>query len=69
MLQGVLPLCPLDEKLRAFALPTVEKLLEARVVVATCSAAGMLREGHYAKHAQAALLSFSHVMIDEAAQV
>ena len=65
--KDVLPLCAIDDRTRAFSLPSPASLAQARVVVTTCGAAGMLREGDYAQAVAAA--EFSHVMIDEAGQV
>ncbi|BDA50870.1 probable helicase MOV-10 at C-terminar half [Coccomyxa sp. Obi] len=60
----VLPYCKLSDTIGAFKLPAIDYLKAARVVVATCGAAGMLREGSYeTKH-----LRFTHVLIDEAGQ-
>ena len=63
----VLPLCEIDGRSRALALPSPQALSTARAVICTCGAAGMLREGAYATHRPP--LTFSHVMIDEAGQV
>ncbi len=61
----VLPYCKLSDTIGAFKLPAIDYLKNARVVVATCGAAGMLRAGSYeTKH-----LRFTHVLIDEAGQV
>lgn len=66
MKADVLPYCVLDEEAGAFVLPSRGQLSFARVVVATCGAAGMLREGIYAAFST---FRFTHVMIDEAGQV
>ena len=63
---NVLPFCCLDNELRAFWLPSRAEVAEKRVVVASCIAAGTLREGAYADPQP---LQFSHVFIDEAGQV
>ena len=66
-------LCFFDEATRTFALPLAEELAELRIVVATCSAAGLLCHGEYAGQHRSGLmsqrLSFTHIMIDEAGQV
>ena len=59
----VLPYCKLSEPVGAFMLPSPERVAAVRVIVATCGAAGILREGSYPG------CSFTHVMIDEAGQV
>ncbi|EIE26144.1 P-loop containing nucleoside triphosphate hydrolase protein [Coccomyxa subellipsoidea C-169] len=58
----VLPYCKLSEPVGAFMLPSSERVAAVRVIVATCGAAGILREGAYPG------CSFTHVMIDEAGQ-
>ena len=59
-----LPYCPLNEAARMFTLPTPERVASARVVVATCCAAGLLREGAFEEHPP----KFTHVLVDEAGQ-
>ena len=59
--------CFLNESTRTFTLPTPERVVAARVVVATCCAAGLLREGAFAAYAPCC--SFTHVLVDEAGQV
>ena len=61
----VLPYCKMSDTIGAFKLPAIDYLKSARVVVATCGAAGMLREGSY----ETKDLRFTHVLIDEAGQV
>ena len=63
-------LCFFDESTRTFALPPASALAGLRVVVATCSAAGLLCHGEYAGQAGSLIqrLAFTHVMIDEAGQ-
>ena len=70
-----------DEQLRAFVLPEPAAVASKRVVVTTCSAAGILRCGAYKRYhdvckaGQPGLdprlcgLEFSHVLVDEAGQV
>jgi hypothetical protein len=68
--QDVLPFCELDEHAGCFTLPGVARMKSARVIVATCGAAGILRECCQALlAAQTEDLHFTHVMIDEAGQV
>ena len=68
-------LCYFHEESRTFALPTRAELAELRVVVATCSAAGLLCHGQYAGDplepggTREPRLRFTHIMIDEAGQV
>ena len=69
----MLPYVPYDERVRAFILPPRGDVAAHRVVVTTCGAAGMLREGWYAAAAGQSgsglrSLDFSHVLIDEAGQ-
>jgi hypothetical protein len=60
----VLPVSCVDAELGAFVLPPPEAVAGRRAVVATCGAAGLLREGAYG----AARIAFTHVLIDEAGQ-
>ena len=66
-------LCFFDHGTRTFALPPVAELAALRVVVATCSAAGLLSFGEYAGErgdgTRMHPLTFTHVMVDEAGQV
>ena len=64
----MLPFCYLDVTLGAFALPTAQQIRAKRVVVVTCGAAGLLREA-FATTPQDPLITFTHVLIDEAGQV
>ena len=64
----VLPFCHLDEALGAFTLPTAQEIRAKRVVVATCGAAGLLREA-FASNTEEPPITFTHVLIDEAGQV
>lgn len=68
--EDTLPYCILDEDLRTFALPELQQAAKFRIVVCTCSAAGILREGQYASAAASQPLqnTFTHVLIDEAGQ-
>ena len=63
----MLPFCRVDDSRRTLALPSPVNVAAARVVICTCGAAGMLREGDYAKYTPK--IQFTHVMIDEAGQV
>ena len=69
------PYCVLDEAVGAYAVPDQARVLAARVLVATCGAAGMLREAFpdldpgSAAGAGGQGLGITHVMIDEAGQV
>ena len=66
----VLPFCVLNEEVGAFTLPDLARLRAARTVVATCGAAGILREAFPDPEAGSGLgLGFTHCMIDEAGQV
>ncbi|KAK9825126.1 hypothetical protein WJX81_000626 [Elliptochloris bilobata] len=62
--EDVLTCSCIDGALGAFSLPPPERVAACRAVVATCGAAGLLREGSYA----AAHIQFSHVLMDEAGQ-
>ncbi len=64
----VLPFCHLDEALGAFTLPAAQEIRAKRVIVATCGAAGLLREA-FASTPQEPPITFTHVLIDEAGQV
>ena len=64
----MLPFCYLDEGLGAFTLPAAEEILAKRAVVVTCGAAGLLREG-FALFGTMPLITFTHVLMDEAGQV
>ncbi|KAL3141854.1 hypothetical protein ABBQ32_004519 [Trebouxia sp. C0010 RCD-2024] len=77
----VRPRCMYNEETGYFGLPTPEQLAAYHIVVCTCGAAGMLREGDYGVFYQRACqraagdsppgvrpLEFTHVMIDEAGQ-
>ena len=64
----VLPFCYLNEGLGAFRLPPAEEILAKRAVVVTCGASGLLREG-FALFGTMALITFTHVLMDEAGQV
>ncbi len=62
----MLPFCVLDEAAGAFTLPDLARVRAARVVVATCGAAGILREAFPGPSGSE--LAVTHVMIDEAGQ-
>jgi hypothetical protein len=62
--EDVLPFCIYNGASNMFGMPKRKVLHGFRVVVATCSAAGLLREVGADRVA-----SFSHVLIDEAGQV
>ena len=70
------PYCVMDEAVGAYAVPDQARVLSARVMVATCGAAGMLREafpdldpGAAGGDGSGQDLGITHVMIDEAGQV
>lgn len=67
------PYCVLDEAVGAYAVPDLARVLAARVLVATCGAAGMLREAFPdadpAAGSDGQGLGITQVMIDEAGQV
>jgi hypothetical protein len=62
--EDVLPFCCLDSKARVFLTPSNQQLKQARVVVATCAAAGALADESRPLLAR----RFTHVLIDEAGQ-
>ncbi|KXZ41162.1 hypothetical protein GPECTOR_704g854 [Gonium pectorale] len=68
----VLPYCLEDKAKGAFRLPTPAEVRAAEVVVVSCSAAGLLREGAHLQEAaaadQVAAAEFTHVLVDEAGQ-
>lgn len=79
--EDVRPNCFYNEETNYFGLPSPEQLAAYNIVVCTCGAAGMLREGKYAAYYEKACreaekakatglraLEFTHVMIDEAGQ-
>ncbi|DBA76409.1 TPA: hypothetical protein ACH3X1_010114 [Trebouxia sp. C0004] len=79
--EDVRPNCFYNEETNYFGLPSPEQLAVYNIVVCTCGAAGMLREGKYAAYYKKACreaekakatglrpLEFTHVMIDEAGQ-
>ncbi|KAL0043157.1 hypothetical protein WJX79_010911 [Trebouxia sp. C0005] len=79
--EDVRPNCFYNEETNYFGLPSPEQLAAYNIVVCTCGAAGLLREGKYAAYYQKACreaekatatgvrpLEFTHVLIDEAGQ-
>lgn len=58
---AALALCSFDEKLQTFGLPGPTEIMAYRVVVASCTAAGLLW--------QEEPVLYSHVFIDESGQV
>jgi hypothetical protein len=58
----------LDEGLGAFMLPSAEEILAKQAIVVTCGAAGLLREGFMLPGINP-IITFTHVLMDEAGQV